>query len=160
MNIGFALPDAIFDIPEKEEARHLLMISLGEDFCSLDDRHFVSVILSIPVGGKSSKEIFTYGVWIEVADYAEFRRIAKKWVDPCAYASLSFTGKLANEIGGSQLGAIVTCEAPKYHEIDETKPAVVSSGSKYIQKLLTEGWTEEEYLEAVIDEDNDEVDPV
>lgn len=157
MNIGFALPDAIWDLSPEDEQNHLVMLSREEDFASLDDRYFVKGLLNIRVGSPSKKEVFAYGVWIEVGSHAEFRRIAKACLDPCAYGALSFTGKLANEIEGGLRGATVALEAPKNSVIDDTKPVIVRSGDARIQKILKDGWTEEEYQEAIAaDDDNPE----
>ena len=69
MDLAFALPDAIFALPEDHRA---VRAKTHTDLCSLDDsRYFIRVVVYVPV--RQFGTDFGWGVWVEVSRDAFFR---------------------------------------------------------------------------------------
>jgi hypothetical protein len=92
----FDRPDAYFEIPREERGRRTwnaasLCVLWGEG--DEPDRHFLRVVLPIPVRGEA--DAMCWGVWVEVAE-ADFETVHDRWSDPAQAAAPPFPGRLAN----------------------------------------------------------------
>ena len=97
---SFDRPDAFFDIPASERAKRTFN---EPDLCVLWEtedmprRHFLRVLLPIPIRGEARD--YCWGVWVEVAE-ADFASTHDRWNDPRRAEMPPFGGKLANELPG------------------------------------------------------------
>lgn len=103
---NFDRPDAYFQIPpEQRRERTMDADSVCVIYESGDAprRHFLRVMLPIPVRGEV--EPFCWGVWVEV-EGDDFARTHSRWSDPGQADQPAFRGALANMLPGvtSSLG--------------------------------------------------------
>jgi hypothetical protein len=89
------LPEAVFQIPEKERKGR---VEASSDQCILDGKHFFILgNLDIPVRG--SEELLRWTVWSTLSE-ANFRRAAELWETPGRESEPPYFGWLSNRIPG------------------------------------------------------------
>ena len=97
---NYAWPDAYLAIPKKQRK---YLTSFGKDdgrIRNADDterRHFLRVLLSVPINGESVD--VAWGVWVEVSA-ADWERAYERWDDPNQAGEPPFPGRLANALRG------------------------------------------------------------
>lgn len=99
--VGFDLPDDVFSLPHAERQQRS---RATPDLCVLDaTRHFIRVVLPIPVRGEGRD--FGWGVWAEVSS-ASYDRYRQLWDSPSQGQEPAFSGHLANALPscGAALG--------------------------------------------------------
>jgi hypothetical protein len=92
---SFERPDAYFEIPCEERAARSWN---ADTMCVLHDpdapdRHFLRVVLPIPVRGE--ERWFCWGVWVEVTE-ADLTTVYDHWNDPDQANRPPFPARLAN----------------------------------------------------------------
>jgi hypothetical protein len=137
LDFAYSLPDCVFALlPEERSPR------CNADFAELGERKFVRGLLPVPVQGS---EEFRYGVWLEV-DADTFQRVLRSWNDPDTFRTLTFSGRLANAVepfGATTLGVEVEVATRG----ENARPFVVRSRADWLERLITGGWTRQEYVE-------------
>jgi hypothetical protein len=100
MEPSYAWPDAYFDVP-KEDREYLTNFSKDDGrIRNADDterRHFLRVLLSVPILGECQD--VAWGVWVEVSG-ADWERAYDLWDDPKQSEQPPFPGRLANSLRG------------------------------------------------------------
>ena len=95
---SFDRPDAYFEIPEAERSKRSWN---SESFCviwesdSSQRRHFLRVVLPIPVRGEAKS--YSWGIWVEV-DEADFAAVHDHWLDRLRCELPPLTGRVANRL--------------------------------------------------------------
>jgi hypothetical protein len=97
---SYGRPDAYFEVP-KEQREYLTNFSKDDgrirNADDSDRRHFLRVLLSVPIRGE--KRDVAWGVWVEVSG-ADWQRTYDLWDDPNQGKEPSFPGTLANALRG------------------------------------------------------------
>lgn len=137
LDFAYSLPDCVFALPPEERSSRC-----SADFAELGERRFVRGLLPVPVGGG---EEFRYGIWLEV-DEGTFQRVRRAWNDPVTYRTLTFTSRLANAVEPFGL-ATLGVEVEVATRGENARPFVVGSRAEWLERLVTEGWTRQEYVE-------------
>src|SRR3954468_5568675 len=95
---SFDRPDAYFEIPEGERSTRSWN---SESFCviwesaSSQRRHFLRVLLPIPVRGEAKP--YSWGIWVEV-DEADFAALHDHWLDELRCKLPPFRACVANRL--------------------------------------------------------------
>jgi hypothetical protein len=100
MEPSYGRPDAYFEVPKKQR-EYLTNFSKDDGrIRNADDterRHFLRVLLSIPIRGEQ-KDV-AWGVWVEVSA-ADWERAYDIWDDPDQEKEPPFPARLANALRG------------------------------------------------------------
>ena len=100
MEPSYGRPDAYFEVPEAQR-EHLTNFSNDDGrIRNADDterRHFLRVLLSVPIRGEHRD--CAWGVWVEVSA-ADWDRAYKLWNSPKQGKEPPFPGRLANALRG------------------------------------------------------------
>jgi hypothetical protein len=100
MEPSYGRPDAYFEVP-KEQREYLTNFSKDDGrIRNADDserRHFLRVLLSVPIRGEQKD--CAWGVWVEVSG-ADWERAYELWDDPKQANEPPFPGTLANALRG------------------------------------------------------------
>jgi hypothetical protein len=100
MEPNYARPDAYFDVPA-EEREYLTNFSKDDGRIrnaeDTERRHFLRVLISVPIRGEKSD--CAWGVWVEVSG-ADWERAYELWDDPKQNREPPFPGTLANALRG------------------------------------------------------------
>jgi hypothetical protein len=100
MEPSYGRPDAYFEIP-KEQREYLANFSTDDgrirDTDDTERRHFLRVLLSIPVRGEERD--VAWGVWVEVSG-SDWERAYELWDDPRQVNEPPFRATLANTLRG------------------------------------------------------------
>lgn len=124
----YSRPDAYFQIREAER-EHLTNFSDDDGRIRTADgsqfRHFLRVLLSVPIRG--TKKDCAWGVWVEVSG-ADWERTYELWDDPEQGKQPPFPARLANELRGYEgtvgLPGQVRLTAPNESPVFELDPDV------------------------------------
>lgn len=139
MDVGFELPDVVFDLPAEERRRRM---AGGRRLCLLDDeRGFVRTLLPVRLDVGSVQ----FGLWLEIDPdaYAHARAV---WEEP-QYADLRLAGVVANLLppwGAALLGARAEAAV---RDVDAL-PYVVG-GDAVVTSLLGDVWSRAEVVGAL-----------
>jgi hypothetical protein len=128
MEPSYAWPDAYFEVP-KEDREYLTNFSKDDGrIRNADDterRHFLRVLLSVPIHGE--RQDVAWGVWVEVSG-ADWERAYDRWDDPKQSEEPPFPGRLANSLRGYEgtigLPGRVRLTGPKTAPLFEFDPDV------------------------------------
>jgi hypothetical protein len=97
---SYSRPDAYFEVP-KDQREYLTNFSKDDGrIRNADDterRHFLRVLLSVPIRGE--QQDVAWGVWVEVSA-ADWERAYDLWDDPKQAAEPPFAATLANALKG------------------------------------------------------------
>ena len=125
---NYAWPDAYLEIPKKQRK---FLTSFGKDdgrIRNADDterRHFLRVLLAVPINGESTD--VAWGVWVEVSA-ADWERAYERWDDPDQAGEPPFPARLANSLRGYEgtlgLPGRVRLTGPKMAPLFERDVAV------------------------------------
>jgi hypothetical protein len=100
MEPSYAWPDAYLDVPKKQR-QYLTSFSKDDGrIRNADDterRHFLRVVLSVPINGE--RQDVAWGVWVEVSA-ADWERAYDLWEDPDQAKQPPFPATLANALKG------------------------------------------------------------
>jgi hypothetical protein len=100
MEPNYRWPDAYNDVPKKQR-KYLTSFSKDDGrIRNADDterRHFLRVLLSIPIAGEGTD--VGWGVWVEVSA-ADWERAYERWDDPKQSEESPFPARLANSLRG------------------------------------------------------------
>ena len=100
MEPSYGRPDAYFEVPE-DQREYLTSFSNDDGrIRNADDserRHFLRVLLSIPIRGEQRD--VAWGVWVEVSP-SDWERAYELWDDPKQAKQPPFPGTLANTLRG------------------------------------------------------------
>lgn len=130
MDYGFQLPDVVFAMTAEE--RRARIRGLAKVFLLDESRGFVRTMLPVKLDHGS----VTFGIWLEVPP-AQVRVAQPVWDGP-EFASLSFTGTVANLLapwGNALLGA----EAEARPRSNDELP-FVTDGNEVVRSLLHQTW--------------------
>lgn len=137
LDYGYQLPDCVWSQPENARS-----LNNTKDFAELGSRRFIRGLL--PVRLEDGEE-FRYGVWLEV-DEGSYKHAKQVWNDDARYLDLRFKARVANAAPpwGDKLLGVEVEVAPR-----ETtgRPFVTSTSTRWLQDVLREGWTEDEYTD-------------
>lgn len=121
-------PDAYLEVPKKQRK---YLTSFGKDdgrIRNAEDtqrRHFLRVMLTIPIVGESAD--VAWGVWVEVSA-SDWERAYERWDDPDQAHEPPFPGKLANALRGYEgtlgLPGTVRLTGPNMAPLFELDPEV------------------------------------
>jgi hypothetical protein len=125
---SYSRPDAYFRVP-KSEREHLTNFSADDGrIRNADDserRHFLRVLLSIPIHGGGGD--VAWGVWVEVSA-SDWERAYEVWDDPAQDRLPPFPAQLANKLRGYEgtvgLPGRVRLTGPKMAPLFEFDPDV------------------------------------
>jgi hypothetical protein len=128
MEPSYGRPDAYYDVP-KEQREFLTNFSQDDGrIRNADDterRHFLRVLLSMPIRGE--KKECAWGVWVEVSA-ADWERAYDLWDDPQQAKEPPFPATLANALRGYEdtlgLRGRVRLTSPKTAPLFELDPDV------------------------------------
>jgi hypothetical protein len=128
MEPSYGRPDAYFEVP-KEQREYLTNFSDDDgrirNADDTDRRHFLRVLLSIPIRGERGD--VAWGVWVEVSS-ADWERAYDLWDDPKQAKEPPFPATLANTLRGYEgtlgLPGRVRLSGPKTAPLFEFDPAV------------------------------------
>jgi hypothetical protein len=100
MEPSYAWPDAYYEVPKKQR-KYLTNFSKDDGrIRNADDterRHFLRVLLSVPIHGEEHD--VAWGLWVEVSD-ADWERAYDLWDDPKQGDEPPFPARLANALRG------------------------------------------------------------
>ena len=139
LDFGYQLPDCIWDAPEVERSR-----DNTSDFASHGERRFVRGLLPIPLENGTE---FHYGVWLEV-DQATFLDVRNCWNDEERYLKLRFKARVANAAPPWRTNLLGLGVEAGVREV-KSRPFVMAAEAAWLQKLMADGWTPDDYREAV-----------
>jgi hypothetical protein len=97
---NYSWPDAYHEVPKKQRK---YLTSFGTDDGRIrnaedtERRHFLRVLLSVPITGESAD--VAWGVWVEVSA-ADWERAYERWEDPKQAEEPPFPARLANSLRG------------------------------------------------------------
>lgn len=136
---SFGMPDDVFALGPNREQR----ATLGRSFVVLDDRRFfVRCLLPIPVEGYGP---WSVGVWIEVTQ-ADHARIRDAWDDAETYPRLTFSGTIANDVGGQADLPVMLGTRVSLHVTDpDEPPKVFASEEPAVDVLVTDTWSRQAF---------------
>ena len=128
MEPSYGRPDAYYDVP-KEQREYLTNFSQDDGrIRNADDserRHFLRVLLSMPIRGEQKD--CAWGVWVEVSA-ADWERAYDLWDDPEQGKEAPFPATLANALRGYEgtlgLRGRVRLTSPKTAPLFELDPDV------------------------------------
>ena len=135
LDFGYTLPDCIWNQPAHQRSSRN-----NTDFAELGKRRFVRGLLPVKI---ATGDEFRYGVWLEVRG-ATFDKIVEVWNDPQRYPKLKFTARIANAVPPWK-AKILDVEVDAGVRDQGSRPFVIASAEKWLQALLTRGWTRAEY---------------
>lgn len=136
---GYQAPDDIFVLGDEAKTR----AEVRRNFASLDGaRFFVLGLLPVPIEGYATWNV---GLWIEVSK-ADHDRIWNAWDDPKQYASLRFSGLVANDVRADldipvALGSEVHLHVPDA----DARPEVEAPAVGELGDLLSKMWPRDSF---------------